>query len=159
MLTFQVFNLNAPVPPATETEALNQASQYQNSYSQGFSNQSPLSAEASEMQSEQLQSGEPNGSHLLFSFKFECVNVDVFLSLWPAVVDGPVLIECPVVSRSRCLPFSRPGRWPAAGLAAGSRVQPAGAVLLQQQGHGSRWTPQRQGHDERLQRLLQWFQR
>ena len=67
MLICQVFNLNAPVPPATETEALNQASQYQSSYSQGFSNQSPLSAEASEMQSEQLQSGEPNGSRLLFN--------------------------------------------------------------------------------------------
>uniref|UniRef100_A0A8C5D0H3 Cell cycle associated protein 1b n=1 Tax=Gadus morhua TaxID=8049 RepID=A0A8C5D0H3_GADMO len=51
-----VFNLNAPIPPASETEALNQASQYQNSYSQGFSSQAPLSAEASEMQSEQLQS-------------------------------------------------------------------------------------------------------
>ncbi|KAG7252502.1 hypothetical protein CRUP_000620, partial [Coryphaenoides rupestris] len=57
-----VFNLNAPVPPASETEALNQASQYQNSYSQGFGNQSQHSVEASEMQSEQLQSGEPNGS-------------------------------------------------------------------------------------------------
>ncbi|XP_059916478.1 caprin-1b isoform X2 [Gadus macrocephalus] len=55
-----VFNLNAPIPPASETEALNQASQYQNSYSQGFSSQAPLSAEPSEMQSEQLQSGEPN---------------------------------------------------------------------------------------------------
>ncbi|KAG7253995.1 hypothetical protein CRUP_023412, partial [Coryphaenoides rupestris] len=51
-----VFNLNAPVPPASETEALNQASQYQNSYSQGFGNQSQHSVEASEMQSEQLQS-------------------------------------------------------------------------------------------------------
>ncbi|KAG7267100.1 hypothetical protein CRUP_022392 [Coryphaenoides rupestris] len=45
-----------PVPPASETEALNQASQYQNSYSQGFGNQSQHSVEASEMQSEQLQS-------------------------------------------------------------------------------------------------------
>uniref|UniRef100_A0AAZ3NUU5 Cell cycle associated protein 1b n=1 Tax=Oncorhynchus tshawytscha TaxID=74940 RepID=A0AAZ3NUU5_ONCTS len=44
-----VFNLNAPVPPANETEALTQASQYQNSYSQqGFSSQS--------QQTEQLQS-------------------------------------------------------------------------------------------------------
>ncbi|XP_067089973.1 caprin-1b isoform X2 [Osmerus mordax] len=52
-----VFNLNAPVPPANETEALNQASQYQNNYSQGFSSQSQLSAEQTEMQSEPLQSG------------------------------------------------------------------------------------------------------
>ncbi|XP_017261290.1 caprin-1b isoform X3 [Kryptolebias marmoratus] len=52
----QVFNLNAPVPPANETEALNQASQYQNSYNQAFSSQSPHSVEQTEMQSEQLQS-------------------------------------------------------------------------------------------------------
>nr|XP_046200173.1 caprin-1-like isoform X5 [Oncorhynchus gorbuscha] len=48
-----VFNLNAPVPPANETEALTQASQYQNSYSQqGFSSQS----QQTDMQTEQLQS-------------------------------------------------------------------------------------------------------
>ncbi|XP_013981403.2 caprin-1 isoform X1 [Salmo salar] len=58
-----VFNLNAPVPPANETEALTQASQYQNSYSQqGFSSQSQqLPVEQTEMQTEmqteQLQSG------------------------------------------------------------------------------------------------------
>ncbi|XP_038873773.1 caprin-1-like isoform X2 [Salvelinus namaycush] len=56
--TIQVFNLNAPVPPANETEALTQASQYQNSYSQqGFSSQSQqLPVEQTEMQTEQLQS-------------------------------------------------------------------------------------------------------
>uniref|UniRef100_A0A1A8LHL5 Cell cycle associated protein 1 n=1 Tax=Nothobranchius pienaari TaxID=704102 RepID=A0A1A8LHL5_9TELE len=52
----QVFNLNAPVPPANETEALNQASQYQNSYNQAFSSQSQHSVEQTEMQTEQLQS-------------------------------------------------------------------------------------------------------
>uniref|UniRef100_A0A8C7NCX2 GPI-anchored protein p137 n=1 Tax=Oncorhynchus mykiss TaxID=8022 RepID=A0A8C7NCX2_ONCMY len=53
-----VFNLNAPVPPANETEALTQASQYQNSYSQqGISSQS----QQTEMQTEQLQSGELAG--------------------------------------------------------------------------------------------------
>uniref|UniRef100_A0A1A8IWT0 Cell cycle associated protein 1 n=1 Tax=Nothobranchius kuhntae TaxID=321403 RepID=A0A1A8IWT0_NOTKU len=51
-----VFNLNAPVPPANETEALNQASQYQNSYNQAFSSQSQHSVEQTEMQTEQLQS-------------------------------------------------------------------------------------------------------
>ncbi|KAI3371186.1 hypothetical protein L3Q82_023818, partial [Scortum barcoo] len=51
-----VFNLNAPVPPANETEALNQASQYQNSYNQAFSSQSQHPVEQTEMQSEQLQS-------------------------------------------------------------------------------------------------------
>uniref|UniRef100_A0A4W5M8W7 Cell cycle associated protein 1b n=1 Tax=Hucho hucho TaxID=62062 RepID=A0A4W5M8W7_9TELE len=53
-----VFNLNAPVPPANEAEALTQASQYQNSYSQqGFSSQSQqLPVEQAEMQTDQLQS-------------------------------------------------------------------------------------------------------
>ncbi|XP_076589499.1 caprin-1b isoform X2 [Chaetodon auriga] len=51
-----VFNLNAPVPPASETEALNQANQYQNSYNQAFSSQSQHPVEQTEMQSEQLQS-------------------------------------------------------------------------------------------------------
>ncbi len=54
----QVFNLNAPVPPASETEVLNQASQYQNSYNQAFSSQSQHPVEQAEMQTEQLQSGE-----------------------------------------------------------------------------------------------------
>uniref|UniRef100_A0A674E4X4 Caprin-1-like n=1 Tax=Salmo trutta TaxID=8032 RepID=A0A674E4X4_SALTR len=62
-----VFNLNAPVPPANETEALTEASQYQNSYSQqGFSSQSQqLPVEQTEVQTEvqteQLQSGELGG--------------------------------------------------------------------------------------------------
>uniref|UniRef100_A0A8C7V0N6 Cell cycle associated protein 1b n=1 Tax=Oncorhynchus mykiss TaxID=8022 RepID=A0A8C7V0N6_ONCMY len=58
-----VFNLNAPVPPANEAEALTQASQYQNSYSQqGFSSQSQqLPVEQTEMQTDQLQSGELAG--------------------------------------------------------------------------------------------------
>ncbi|XP_054475518.1 caprin-1b isoform X2 [Anoplopoma fimbria] len=51
-----VFNLNAPVPPANETEALNQASQYQNSYNQAFSSQPQHPVEQTEMQTEQLQS-------------------------------------------------------------------------------------------------------
>ncbi|XP_013884655.1 caprin-1b isoform X2 [Austrofundulus limnaeus] len=51
-----VFNLNAPVPPANETEVLNQASQYQNSYNPAFSSQSQHPVEQPEMQSEQLQS-------------------------------------------------------------------------------------------------------
>uniref|UniRef100_A0A8D3BZ57 Cell cycle associated protein 1 n=1 Tax=Scophthalmus maximus TaxID=52904 RepID=A0A8D3BZ57_SCOMX len=50
-----VFNLNAPVPPANETEALNQASQYQNSYTQAFGSQSPHPVEQTDMQAEQLQ--------------------------------------------------------------------------------------------------------
>ncbi|XP_054865172.1 caprin-1b isoform X1 [Amphiprion ocellaris] len=52
-----VFNLNAPVPPANETEALNAASQYQNSYNPAFNSQSQHPVEQTEMQSEQLQSG------------------------------------------------------------------------------------------------------
>ncbi|XP_029952029.1 caprin-1-like isoform X4 [Salarias fasciatus] len=51
-----VFNLNAPVPPANEPEALNQASQYQNSYNQAFSSPSQHPVEQPELPSEQLQS-------------------------------------------------------------------------------------------------------
>ncbi|XP_076028189.1 caprin-1b isoform X2 [Genypterus blacodes] len=51
-----VFNLNAPVPPANEAEALTQATQYQNSYNQAFSSQPQLPVEHTEMQTEQLQS-------------------------------------------------------------------------------------------------------
>uniref|UniRef100_A0A8C7FDA8 Cell cycle associated protein 1 n=1 Tax=Oncorhynchus kisutch TaxID=8019 RepID=A0A8C7FDA8_ONCKI len=63
-----VFNLNAPVPPANEAEALTQASQYQNSYSQqGFSSQSQqLPVEQTEMQTDQLQSGELAGLEQVF---------------------------------------------------------------------------------------------
>nr|XP_057943248.1 caprin-1b isoform X2 [Doryrhamphus excisus] len=49
-----VFNLNAPVPPA-ETEALNQPSQYQNTFNQAFSGQTQHPVDPTEMQSEQLQ--------------------------------------------------------------------------------------------------------
>ncbi|XP_037539536.1 caprin-1b [Nematolebias whitei] len=62
-----VFNLNAPVPPASETEALNQVGQYQNSYNQAFSSQSQHSVEQTKMQPEQLQSvgafQEQSGGH------------------------------------------------------------------------------------------------
>lgn len=63
-----MFNLNAPVPPANEAEALTQTSQYQNSYSQqGFSNQSQqLPVEQTEMQTDQLQSGELAGLEQIF---------------------------------------------------------------------------------------------
>ncbi|XP_066557041.1 caprin-1 [Amia ocellicauda] len=51
-----VFNLNAPVPPANETDSLKQPNQYQSSYSQGFSSQTPHQVEQPELQQEQLQS-------------------------------------------------------------------------------------------------------
>ncbi|XP_066541344.1 caprin-1b [Hoplias malabaricus] len=51
-----VFNLNAPVPPAVETDSQKQISQYQSSYSPGFSGQTQLPVEQTEMQPEQLQS-------------------------------------------------------------------------------------------------------
>ncbi|XP_031421153.1 caprin-1b isoform X3 [Clupea harengus] len=53
-----VFNLNAPVPPANEADALKQPNQYPTSYSQGFSNQTQHPLEQPEMQPDQLQSGE-----------------------------------------------------------------------------------------------------
>ncbi|MGH0114494.1 UNVERIFIED_CONTAM: hypothetical protein FKN15_019634 [Acipenser sinensis] len=52
----QVFNMNAPVPPAIEAEALKQPSQYPSSYSQGFNSQTPHQVEQPELQQEQLQS-------------------------------------------------------------------------------------------------------
>ncbi|XP_061630800.1 caprin-1b isoform X2 [Phyllopteryx taeniolatus] len=64
-----VFNLNAPVPPASETEALGQPGQYQNSFNQAFSNQPQHPVEPAEMQPEQLQpvgpfhSQEQSGGH------------------------------------------------------------------------------------------------
>lgn len=61
----QVFNLNAPVPPANEAEALNQASQYQSYNNQAFSSQPQHPVEQTEMQPEQLQSG---GQTLNFIF-------------------------------------------------------------------------------------------
>ncbi|XP_029010314.1 caprin-1b isoform X1 [Betta splendens] len=64
-----VFNLNAPVPPSNDTESLNQANQYQNSYNPSFTSQSPHTVEQTEMQPEQLQSvgafhsPDPSGGH------------------------------------------------------------------------------------------------
>ncbi|CAB1322647.1 unnamed protein product, partial [Coregonus sp. 'balchen'] len=56
-----VFNLNPPVPPANETEALTQASQYQNSYSQqGFSSQSQQLPDPS-LPSQDLPQGQQPG--------------------------------------------------------------------------------------------------
>lgn len=78
-LLFKVFNLNAPVPPASETEALNQATQYQNSYNQAFTSQSQHPVEQSELQSEQLQSG-----RYIFSFysQLSTLLIVPFLSQW-----------------------------------------------------------------------------
>ncbi|XP_077424464.1 caprin-1b [Vanacampus margaritifer] len=64
-----VFNLNAPVPPASETEALSQHGQYQNNFNQAFSSQPQHPVEPTEMQPEQLQpvgafhSQEQSGGH------------------------------------------------------------------------------------------------
>uniref|UniRef100_A0AAY4CL70 Uncharacterized protein n=1 Tax=Denticeps clupeoides TaxID=299321 RepID=A0AAY4CL70_9TELE len=51
-----VFNLNAPVPPASETESLKQSSPYQGGFSPSFSSQTQHPVEQPEMQAEQLQS-------------------------------------------------------------------------------------------------------
>ncbi|XP_026143477.1 caprin-1-like isoform X3 [Carassius auratus] len=52
----QVFNLNAPIPPVNDTDSIKQASQYQNSYSQGFNSQTQHPVEQADMPPEQLQS-------------------------------------------------------------------------------------------------------
>lgn len=51
-----VFNLNAPVPPANDTDSIKQTRQYQNSYNQGFNNQTQHPVEQTDMPPEQLQS-------------------------------------------------------------------------------------------------------
>ncbi|XP_016407011.1 caprin-1-like isoform X3 [Sinocyclocheilus rhinocerous] len=59
-----VFHLNVPVPPANDTDSMKQASQYQNSYSQGFNNQMQHPVEHTDMPPEQLQSDQslPNST-------------------------------------------------------------------------------------------------
>ncbi|XP_016301303.1 caprin-1-like isoform X3 [Sinocyclocheilus anshuiensis] len=59
-----VFHLNAPVPPANDTDSMKQASQYQNSYNQGFNNQTQHPVEHTDMPPEQLQSDQslPNST-------------------------------------------------------------------------------------------------
>lgn len=49
-LAFQVFNLNAPVPPGTEADTLKQPGQYPSAYSPGFGSQAPHPAEQAELQ-------------------------------------------------------------------------------------------------------------
>ncbi|XP_035251634.1 caprin-1-like [Anguilla anguilla] len=51
-----VFNLNAPVPPADETDPLKQPGQYQGGYAQGFSAQTQHAVDPPEIQPDQLQS-------------------------------------------------------------------------------------------------------
>uniref|UniRef100_A0A665WHF6 Cell cycle associated protein 1a n=1 Tax=Echeneis naucrates TaxID=173247 RepID=A0A665WHF6_ECHNA len=55
-----VFNLNAPVPPATEsqTDPLKQPSQFPGGYGQGFGNQSESTVDQPDIPQETLQSGE-----------------------------------------------------------------------------------------------------
>ena len=171
----QVFNLNAPVPPANETEALNQASQYQNSYNQAFSSQPQHPVEQTEMQSEQLQSGGLIFTvylcfigyllDWLFQITFHltsllcnyCVRLWLEIDLHPFWGTKLCLFFC--FFSSWCLSFPRPVRRPSAASPAGPRLRQAGSVLLQQQRHVSRWTSQRQRHDQRLQRLVEWIQR
>lgn len=56
----QVFNLNAPVPPATDGQAdpLKQPSQFPGGYGPGFSSQSESAVEQPDIPQETLQSGE-----------------------------------------------------------------------------------------------------
>ncbi|XP_043561449.1 caprin-1b isoform X2 [Chiloscyllium plagiosum] len=54
MESIQVFNMNAPVPPASDPDTLKQQSPYQPSYSQGFSSQPQHQVEQPELQQETL---------------------------------------------------------------------------------------------------------
>lgn len=131
-LLFKVFNLNAPVPPASETEALNQANQYQNSYNQAFSSQPQHPVEQSELQSEQLQSG--GFFHFLLSaIKLLRVNHDSFFLL-----------------NSWSLPFPRPVWRSSTAFTAGPWFQQAATVLLHQSGHVPRGPSECSGGNKRL---------
>lgn len=56
----QVFNMNAPVPPATDgqVDSLKQPSQFPGGYGQGFSSQSESTVNQPDIPQETLQSGE-----------------------------------------------------------------------------------------------------
>lgn len=56
----QVFNLNAPVPPATDGQAdtLKQHSQFPGGYGQGYTSQSESTVDQPDIPQETLQSGE-----------------------------------------------------------------------------------------------------
>lgn len=56
----QVFNMNAPVPPATDgqVDSLKQPSQFPGGYGQGFSSQSESTVDQPDIPQETLQSGE-----------------------------------------------------------------------------------------------------
>ncbi|XP_038664164.1 caprin-1b isoform X3 [Scyliorhinus canicula] len=54
MESIQVFNMNAPVPPATDPDTLKQQSPYQPNYSQGFNSQPQHQVEQPELQQETL---------------------------------------------------------------------------------------------------------
>ncbi|KAA0714878.1 Caprin-1 Cell cycle-associated protein 1 [Triplophysa tibetana] len=51
-----VFNLNAPVPPANDTDSMKQTDPYENSYNQGFNSQTQPIMEEVDIPPEQLQS-------------------------------------------------------------------------------------------------------
>lgn len=125
----QVFNLNAPVPPANETEALNQANQYQNSYNQAFNSQSQHPVEQTDMQSEQLQSG---GQTFIDLLDWLCCACFLTSHIYLNGVHLPVTrYDLDLFSSSWCLPFPRPVRRPSTALPAGPRLRQAGSVLLQ----------------------------
>lgn len=66
----QVFNLNAPIPPATEGQAepLKQPAQFPGGYGQGFNVQSESAVVQPDIPQETLQSGEASShAHYLLS--------------------------------------------------------------------------------------------
>lgn len=63
---FQVFNMNAPVPPATDGQAdtLKQHSQFTGGYGQGYTSQSESPVDQPDIPQETLQAGEGWALHV-----------------------------------------------------------------------------------------------
>lgn len=124
----QVFNLNAPVPPSNDTESLNQANQYQNSYNQAFSSPPQHTVEQTEMQPEQIQSGRCISSiSLIILFNVSDILISCFTFVWLWLEND--LSWC-FVSCSWCLPFPGPIRRSSAAFPAEPRLQPTTSVFL-----------------------------
>lgn len=64
---FQVFNMNAPVPPASDGpgDSLKQPGQFSGGYGQGFGSQTERAVDQADIAQETLQSGE--GGHRILS--------------------------------------------------------------------------------------------
>ena len=134
------------------------SSQYQSSYSPGFSSQSPHSVEQQELQQEPLQSGVSQVSSVFFKSLYFTKLKKLYCQLkkhfW-------FIISCWNVPlpRPRHSFFWRPPIHTPAALRTGRRFRPPGSVLLQQPSCATCWPQECQGGYEWLSRPIKWLQR